>query len=170
MSKSVLVTVLEDGRQDVIGSVEDLSDEHAAVKLSPERWSVLDCLEHIVVVEERFLGFLANGTPLETPAPNQEKETELTTKVLDRSTRAQAPEAVVPTGRYKSVKEGIDAFHQVRDLSVRVAQERGEALYAIGVKHGRFGDMNGVELLHVLTSHARRHAAQIRETRAALLK
>jgi hypothetical protein len=94
----------------------------------------------------------------------------LSTRVQDRSTRAQAPDAVVPTGRYRSVKEAIAAFNQVRDLSVRVAQERGESLYGVGVKHGRFGDMNGAELLHVLAGHANRHAAQIRETRAALVK
>ncbi len=169
MSNNVLVAVLEDGRQDVVASVHQLSDDVAATKPAPERWSVLECLEHIVVVEERFLGFLANGAVIE-PSPSRDKEAELSEKVRDRSYQAQAPEAVVPTGRYTSVTEAITAFNRVRDLSVRVAQERADALYGVGVKHGRFGDMNGSELVHVLASHACRHAAQIRETRAALVK
>ena len=167
MSKSVLVSVLEDGRLDVVGSVKDLSDSAAATKPAPERWSVLECMEHIVVVEERFLGWLANGAPIEA-AENREKEAELRTKIRDRSYKAQAPEATRPTGRFTSVGAAIEAFNRVRDLSVRVAEERGEALFSVGVTHPRFGDMNGAELVHVLTAHACRHAAQIRETRSAI--
>ncbi|MEO5922711.1 MAG: DinB family protein [Bryobacteraceae bacterium] len=169
MSNNVLLRVLEDGRQDVVASVLNLPDELAAIKPGPEKWSVLECLEHIVAVEERFLGFLANGAVI-VPTPSDDKEAQLSARVRDRSDRVQAPEAVVPTGRYTSVEEALTAFQRVRDLSVRVAQERGDALYGIGVKHGRFGDINGSELVHVLASHACRHAAQIRETRAALVK
>jgi hypothetical protein len=166
MSKNVLVSVLEDGRQDVVGSVQDLSDALAAKKPAPERWSVLECLEHIVVVEERFLGWIANGSAIEA-VRSADKETQLGQTVRDRSHRAQAPDAVIPTGRFTSVPAAIEAFNKVRDLSVRVAEERGEALYSVGVKHGRFGEMNGAELVHIIAGHACRHAAQIRETRSA---
>jgi hypothetical protein len=166
MSNNMLVSVLENGRQDVVLSLHGLPDELAAAKPAPDRWSALECMEHIIVVEERFLGWIAHGSVIETPEPSSEKENRLATAVRDRSTRAQAPEAVLPTGRLKTVESALAAFHEVRDLSVRVAKERGEALYAVGVKHARFGDMNGAELLHLLSGHASRHAAQIRETRA----
>jgi hypothetical protein len=167
MPNNVLVSVLEDGRQDVVSSLLDLADAIAATKPAPERWSVLECMEHIVVVEERFLGWIANSAAIEA-APSPDKEADLGQRVRDRSVRAQAPEAVIPTGRFTSVQAAIQAFNRVRDLSVRVAEERGDALYAVGVKHPRFGEMNGAELVHVMVGHACRHAAQIRETRATL--
>jgi len=164
---NVLVAVLEEGRQDVVVSVLGLSDAEAATKPAPDRWSVLDCLEHLVIVEERFLGWIANGSVIDTPQLNGEKEAHLGKLITDRTTRVQAPDAVKPGGRFASVEAALEAFNRARDLSVRVAQERGEALYAVGVKHPRFGDMNGAELLYVLSGHGRRHAEQIRETRTA---
>jgi uncharacterized damage-inducible protein DinB len=167
MSTNVLVTVLEEGRQDVVVSVDGLSDDDAAAKPTPGKWSALDCLEHLVIVEERFLGWLANGSVIDQPEPNTEKEGRLGELVTDRSHKAQAPEAAVPTGRYLTLATALADFNRARDLSIRIAQERGEALYTVGVKHPRFGDMNGVELLHVMSGHGRRHAAQIRELRTA---
>ena len=41
-------------------------------------------------------------------------------------------------------------------------------LYSVSIEHARFGVMNGVELLHTIAGHARRHAEQIREVRANL--
>lgn len=158
-----LISELEAGRQDVVGSVAALSDAQAGTKPAPGRWSPLDCLEHLVIVEERFLGWIANGSVIDAPQPSREKESELGAAIVDRSNKAQAPEAVVPSGRYQTVAEAVDAFNRVRDLSVRIAQERGDALYAVGVKHPRFGEMNGAELLHLMSGHGRRHAAQIRE-------
>jgi hypothetical protein len=48
---------------------------------------------------------------------------------------------------------------------VQIARSRGADLYGVKIVHGRFGEMNGQELLHVLAGHAGRHAAQIREIR-----
>jgi uncharacterized damage-inducible protein DinB len=159
-----LVNVLEEGRQDVVASVAALSDARAAAKPAPDRWSALDCVEHLVIVEERFLGWIANGSVIDAPQPSREKESQLGAAIADRSNKVQAPEAVVPSGRYQTVAEAVEAFNRVRDLSVRIAQERGDALYAVGVKHPRFGDMNAAELLHLMSGHGRRHAAQIRES------
>jgi len=166
--ENVLIAVLEDGRQDVLVSVRDLSDEAAAIKPAPDRWSVLECLEHIVTVEDRFLGWLTTGEMNETPQPDPEKEGRLFGMITDRSTKVQAPEAVVPTGRYANLAVAVDAFNEARDRSTQIARARGTELYGVKVAHARFGEMNGSELLHLLTGHARRHAAQIRETRFAV--
>jgi hypothetical protein len=53
-------------------------------------------------------------------------------------------------------------------LTVQIATVRGAELYTVGIKHPRFGEMNAAELVHLIAGHARRHAAQIRETVAVL--
>ena len=88
--------------------------------------------------------------------------------VTDRSVKANAPEAAQPNGRFASVAEAMTAFEAARDRSVQIAKARGAELYSIQVTHPRFGDMNGMELMHVLAGHARRHTAQIREVREQL--
>ena len=168
--ENVLIALLEDGRQDVLVSVRDLSDENAATKLSPDRWSVLECLEHLVSVEDRLLGWITTGEVIEAPQADRQKEIHLYGSIMDRSYKVQAPEAVVPTGRFTSMAPALEAFNAARDRSAQIARSRGEALYTVKVTHPRLGEMNGPELLHFLTGHARRHAAQIRETRAEIEK
>jgi len=163
-----VLTVLENGRQDVLVSVRDVSDEKAASKPGPERWSALECMEHIIVVEDRFLGWIVTGGVNESPQADSEKESRLLAMVTDRSNKAQAPAAVVPTGQYSKVSDAIAAFNAARDRSVQVARSRGQELYGVKVTHPRFGEMNGAELLHLVSGHASRHAAQIREALDAL--
>jgi hypothetical protein len=163
-----IIAVLEAGRQEFLAAIEGLSDAQAAMRPAQERWSVLECVEHIVTVEARFQAWIRAGKALEAAQPNPENEARLTARVTDRTMKAQAPEAVVPTGRFVTLEEGCSAFHAARDGSVRMARERGGELYSIGAEHPRFGPMNGMEVLYLIAGHARRHAAQIRENRATL--
>jgi len=54
--------------------------------------------------------------------------------------------------------------------SVQFAENRADDLYYLAAEHPRFGPMNGAEFMMIITAHARRHAAQIQEVRAALDK
>jgi hypothetical protein len=167
MGVQTLATVLEDGRLFVVDAVRDLSTEHAKTKPGPERWSVLECMEHIVIVEERFMGWIISGREI-SPDASFEKETRLANMVVDRSVKVTAPEAARPDGRFQTIDEAVEAFNAARDRTARMVEERGAELYKVGITHPRFGDMNGVELVHLLTGHAKRHAAQIREVRESL--
>ncbi|MEI9812038.1 MAG: DinB family protein [Acidobacteriota bacterium] len=157
-----LLVVLEDGRADVLAAIQGLSDDVAATKPAPDRWSPLECMEHIVVVEDRFLGWIATGS--DTPPPlDEEKGARLFGMATDRSFKAQAPEAVIPTGKFATVAEAMEAFNGARDRTVQIARARGAELMGVGVKHPRFGEMNAADLVHLIAGHACRHAAQIRE-------
>jgi uncharacterized damage-inducible protein DinB len=162
-----LISILEAGRRDFLEAARNVSPEQASGKPTPKSWSVLECIEHVVVVEDRFLGWISNGTAI-APQRSEEKEIRLFTTIRNRMTRVQAPEAVHPQGRFETLAAALAEFEAVRDRSVQVVQERGDLLYSIGVTHSRFGNMNGAELIHVIDGHARRHAEQIRETCEAL--
>lgn len=49
---------LESGRADLNVVVSSLTEEQARTKPAPDRWSVLECLEHVSLVERRFLGMV----------------------------------------------------------------------------------------------------------------
>lgn len=157
-----LIELLESGRQDVLDAVVGLTEADALAKPSPDRWSALECVEHVVIVEERFQGWLENGSSIAS-VPKPENENRLFSMVTDRSSKVTAPEAVVPSGRFLALKEAVLAFNAARDRSVNLVKQYGETLYTIGARHGRFGELNGVEVVHLMAGHARRHAAQIRE-------
>jgi len=163
-----IVDNLEQSRQEFMASVEGLTEWQAKVRPDAERWSVLDCVEHVVSVEERLLGLLEGAEKLDTPRIDKAKEAGLTARMPDRSTRAKAPDAVLPSGRFQTLAEALHQFAAARTRSIQFAEDRCDNLYHLTCAHPRFGPMNGVEFLIVIAGHCRRHAAQIRETRAAL--
>jgi len=157
-----LVAILEAGRRDFLDATRDISQEQSSSPPVLGIWSVLECIEHVVAVEGRYLDWISRGIPV-TPHRDAEKELRLFTIIGSRLTKVEAPEAVRPRGRFKSLAAAVSGFQAVRDCSVQVVEERGEALYSIGVKHPYFGDLNAVELIQLIDGHARRHADQIRE-------
>ena len=91
-------------------------------------------------------------------------------RIVDRSSRRQAPETVLPKGRFASVAEGLERFNAARAHSMQFAREHAADLYTLASAHPVFGPLNGVEALIIIANHARRHAEQIREIRVAIEK
>jgi len=151
-----IVQHLERGRAEFLASVAGLSEAQVTIRPDPARWSVLDCVEHVKKLDE--------------PRIDKEKEAGLLVRVADRSTRAQSPEAALPTGRFTTLEQALEQFNVNRTRSIQFAQDRSEELYYLAAEHPRFGPMNGAEFFMIITAHARRHAAQIQEVRAALEK
>jgi DinB superfamily len=159
-----LTGILEAGRQDFLDASHDISPEQASTKPAPDCWSVLECIEHVIVVEERYLGWISSGSAV-APRRNAEREIRLFTIVRNRLTKVETPEVLRPGGRFRSLADALAEFKAVRDRSVHLVQERGEGLYSIGVQHPYFGSLNGAELIQLIDGHTRRHADQIREIR-----
>jgi hypothetical protein len=166
--KTGIVQNLEHSRQEFLAAVAGLSESQAKARPDPARWSVLDCVEHVTSVEERFHGWLESAKRLDAPRIDKEKEAGLMARVPDRSVRAQSPDAVLPAGRFPTLEQALAQFNAGRTRSIQFAEDRCDDLYCLASEHPRFGPVNGVELLIVIAGHCRRHAEQIRETRAAL--
>ena len=169
-SSSEIVDLLERGRQDFHAAARGVPETLANVRPEADRWSVLECIEHVAVVEDRFLGWLAEAALEGAPPADRSKEAALTARLADRATRRQAPETVWPTGRFATLAEGLSQFDSVRTRSAQFARDRAADLYCISTAHPSMGPLNGVEMLTIIAAHARRHAEQIREVRAALEK
>jgi uncharacterized damage-inducible protein DinB len=154
---------LEIARGELIVVVSGLTEEQARTRPAPDRWSVLECLEHVSFVERRFLGMVRAsepGTPAERDAA---KEAALKERVIDRSSRRTAPEAVRPTGKHTSISEALQEFNATRDETLRFASEQGVELLSRSASHPVLGPLNGVEALLLIAGHGRRHTAQMRE-------
>ena len=167
-TRSEIIHILESSREEFNAAAGGVAEEHAKSKPAPERWSVLDCVEHVTFVETRVLVRLQETPPGGAPPVDKQKEADLAARVPNRSVRAEAPEALRPVGRYATLVEAIEQFNAARARTIEFAQASGENVYALALEHPRFGKLNGMEYLVLVAGHARRHAEQIREARAAL--
>ena len=163
-----VIELLETSRRDVVESVAELADSEASRKPAPGKWSVLECLEHIVFVEDVYLGWLQNATLLDAPKRDVEREAWITARASNRDWDWQAPRVALPTGRFETVPQALREFDLVRERTIATATARESDLFSLQAKHSLLGIMNGVELLRLAAGHATRHAAQIREVRASL--
>jgi len=161
---------LHESGAEMRAAVAGLTTEAARQKPGSERWSALECVEHVVIAEGRFLGWLQNPQTHEVPPADAEKEAQLVARLSNRETKREAPVPVRPTGRYANVDEALRDFEATRARSIAFATEKQDELYSLAGVHPSLGPLNGVEIVHLIATHSRRHIAQILEVREALAK
>jgi DinB superfamily len=154
---------LERARAELMFMVGGLTDAQARTKPAPDRWSVLECLEHVTFVERRFLGMVKASEVGTSGERDAAKEAALMERLLDRTSRRTAPEPVRPAGKYGSLAEALQEFQAARDETLRFASEEGPNLVSRSATHLVLGPLNGVEALLLIADHGRRHAEQMRE-------
>ncbi len=159
-------SLLESGRRDFLSSVSTLEDPLASAKLDKTTWSILECVEHVILTESRYQEWLANADPID-PQPNPQKELRLFSMIRSRLTKVDCPDAFWPQRRFRTLAPAIAEFNSIRDRSIATTANLGRSLYSLGFEHPFFGKINAAEAIQLMDGHARRHADQIREIAAA---
>jgi uncharacterized damage-inducible protein DinB len=163
-----VVQALEQSRVEFNEAAGGVPESQAKISPGAGRWSLVDCVEHVAMSEERFLNWLKNPEAEQAPPMNKQREGEMAARIASRETKVQAPEPVRPTGRFATLAQALEQFNTARADSIRFATERRGELYSLAAKHPFFGPVNGAEVMLLIAGHSRRHAAQMREIRAAL--
>src|SRR3979490_1973494 len=92
-----LLAKFEAGRNELLASVDGLSDAEAAAKPAEDRWSALGNIEHLAIVETLLLRRIQEASPVDAePVPG--REAMIFERIKIRTTKASAPAAAQPTG------------------------------------------------------------------------
>ena len=150
--------------------VDGLTAEQWSFRESPERWSIADNIEHLVVFE----GFIRSAIA-KTLAGVAEPEKKAQGGVKDplvfgvangRSNKLIAREAVRPTGRWMDRNELVLELQKTRAETVAFVAETEADLRDHFFPHISFGDIDCYQWLVVLGQHSMRHVFQIEEIKA----
>ena len=158
---------LEQTRQGVLDATKGLSDAQWKFKPAPDRWSVAEVLEHITVAEDYLF---ENGAEkaLKGPASAPDRDSKkmdaaILAMVPDRSVKRQAPDQLVPTGRW-SPAETLEHFEKSRARTIEFLKDtpdlRGHT------SDSPFGPMDSYEWIVFISAHSERHTKQILEVKA----
>src|SRR5260370_7650899 len=120
------IHLLQDSQKESLASVDGLTDEQWNYKPGLDRWSVGETAEHIVLAE----GLLFSGVEralASPPNPDWETKTRGKTEFLekvmvDRSHKAQAPEAIQPRQNW-SRDETIQQYRPPRAKTLKFAEQ-----------------------------------------------
>lgn len=166
----------ERARARVVEVTTGLSDAQWQFKPAPDRWSIAENLEHMVIVRERVLGGRL-AKLAEAPAAPPDRDYRLIDriameKIPDRSNRAKGPDFVQPTGQMNPQEALQRLFENCDRLSEFVRSTPGlrehvmEAPPLKVVTNGAYDSMDGYQWALALASHDLRHAEQILEVKA----
>jgi DinB superfamily len=133
----------------------------AGVKLKDEGWSILQVAEHVAAVEHRMLRAIQSAATKTSP-PDVERDSKIAVAVRSRERKLQAPEMVVPKGRWLTIAESAEAFKQGRANTVEFART-AENLRGRSFMHPLLGEIDGYQALLVMAHHPERHSEQINE-------
>jgi len=164
----LIVPALEETRDSLTTLVSPIPAKDALIRIDPTCWSILEVIEHLVIVERVALLRLSSAESSEPRPRNAARERELMARARNRTAKISAPEPARPTGRFTNPDDALQAFLGARAHTIRFAQERETALTAIPIHHPVFGPITGAESLILIAAHTRRHMAQIAEITAAV--
>lgn len=171
---SEVLTALDVSREQLRAAIAAVPAELRDRQPAPGRWSVADVLEHLALVDERFIAIIGgkladareaglgreDGTPSLLAAP-------LRASLVDRRERRKAPEPVQPRGLpYEVALERAEAARAA--FRLLVASADGLALGDVIYEHPRFGALNVYQWVGFLAAHETRHIDQVHEIARAL--
>lgn len=165
------IKLLKDSQAETLAALEKLSDDQLKFKPAPDKWSVLEVAEHIMMAETLIFGAAerAIATPLNPDWATKTKgKTEFLEKALvNRQGKAQAPESIVPTGKL-SRAEVMAKYKAARAKTLKFAEETDLPLKAHTLDHPFpiFGTLNAYQWLIYVPLHNMRHNQQIAEVQA----
>jgi len=167
--RAELVELLNKSEKEFLQAVEGLTDEQWAFKPGPDRWSVAECAEHIVLAEALLF---ETATKSLTAASDEKWEATLSkTDVLrralpNRSTKVDAPAAIKP--RQAMTRPQLMArFREQRARALAYVQETEAPLKAHTAANPFFGPLNAHQWLLYIPLHHARHNLQIAEVKTS---
>ncbi|HLW76806.1 MAG TPA: DinB family protein [Bryobacteraceae bacterium] len=170
--KTQLIQYLKDSRAEFVKAVANLSDDQWKWKPAPERWSVGECSEHILLAEGML--FARAEVAIKNPAsPDWEERTKGKTELLmrvmaPRLGKAQAPEDIVPSGKMPRA-EIMQRFAEVRAQTLEFVEKTGLPLKEHLAEHPFpiFNPLNAYQWVLYIPLHNMRHDKQIEEVKAS---
>ena len=162
-----VVAYLERTRDEMLALAKSLTAERREFRDAPNRWSVADCMEHIVITEtaiRRQLERILAGPPdLEHRGATAHKDAILTERVAPRRGRAQAPEAAHPSRRWPDFEELSRRFEETRAATIALARNSEADLRCYFFPHPILQDLDAYQWLVFFAAHTERHLKQADE-------
>lgn len=159
---------LDETRSALVKATGGLSEAQWSFKPAPDRWSVAETLEHIVLVEELFLQGIRKQleTAPDSPGGGRQKQADaaVVAKVLDRSVKSKAPPAISPSARW-SPPAALARFHELRTKTINHLSSATELRQHV-LDHPSLGPLDGYQWVLAVSAHAARHTEQILEVKA----
>lgn len=166
--RAELIDRLQKTEQELMHLVAGVTDAQWAFKPAPERWSIAEVVEHIVLAEAMMFDLAVRS--LDRPADPKWDATLAKTDTLrkalpNRSRRVDAPAAIRPQ-QAMSRAAVMARYAEQRQRALAYARDSDRPVKAHTAPNPFFGDLNAHQWLLYIPLHNERHNQQIAEVKA----
>ncbi len=167
---------METSHLGVTSAVKDLTSEQWNFKPAPDRWSIAQIVEHMVLAQEVVLGPVREELK-KAPAPSPDRDYVAVDAIVwnqfpDRSHKFQAPDVLQPSGRWSpadSLERLAKNYSRLNEFLESTPDLRAHLVAAPPIQaatQGRYDSLDGYEWLLATAAHIDRHTKQILEVKA----
>jgi hypothetical protein len=167
--RETALALLARSRTAVLTAVEGVTEDQARWKPAPERWSILEYVEHLAVSDDGLVALVKRsleGTAhIETDEERKEREQKIRATPIPRGVN-RAPEHLKPVARFDSLSDAVAAFLAARERTIEFARSTTDDLRSHFTPHPVLGQMDGYQWVCGNARHAESHAAHMVELRS----
>jgi DinB family protein len=148
----------------LIDEVSGLSTPQLEFHRAPGSWSILEVLDHLVVVGPIYWSDLQNA--LKTPAaapPSPSRDADILWYGIDRTHREAAIPSETPKGQVRDLQAGLNAYRKQHAQLLQYVRTTKDDLRSHLVARQR---CDAYQWALLITTHEQRHILQIREIKA----
>lgn len=154
-----------------LDSVANLTPEQWTFKAAPDRWSIMECAEHIAAAEDFIFGLVTNQVMKSPADPSKRDEVKgkdetILKAVVDRSQKFKAPDVITPKKRWSTPDAIISHFKESRDRSIAYIENTQDDLRDHFAPHPAAGTLDAYQWILLMSAHSERHTEQINEVKA----
>ena len=171
--RELLLKELDHTRDRLWIIIQELTPEQLEYREAPDRWSIAENVEHVILAEQFILGLVQrilrdapdsvrspDAVPPGDPGPYGDQDERLRNTLAEsRKDKLRAPDALKPTGRWP-LAELWPEFEATRKRTREFTAAASEDLRRRSAPHFRFGRLDGCQWLVLIGSHCDRHCAQ----------
>ena len=155
---------LSQKRQALLQHLDSQAPEALSFKVGPDKWSVVEAIEHLVIVEDNFLKQVSANMPTSSfdPASRSPEKYQIVLKVMQRDIEVDVPhESMEPHG-HLGLNELLDKWNGIRKKMYELLKTfDSDAEDNMVYQHPYAGPLNITETLEFMDVHFDNHVRHI---------
>jgi DinB superfamily len=159
-----LVAHLQMTEKWLVDEVSPLSAGQLNFRTTPDRWTIAEVVQHLVIAEPTYWKLLQDGVK-EAPKKLEKQATDADVLWygIDRTRHEKTEPSKDAKGQTIDVREGLASFRKLHDMMLDYARTTDEDLRAHAVPDW---GVDAYQCLLEISTHTQRHILQIREVKA----
>ncbi|MEL6254601.1 MAG: DinB family protein [Bacteroidota bacterium] len=161
--RTTCLKYLRESTNAVLQALTNIPAEQFSIRLSENRWSAADVVEHLLKVESFIIDNLSQvgPDPVNSAMVVTPTDEEVLKKASDAGQKSKARTESLPTGMFTQKTEAVKAFKERRQKSEEFIASTNANLSSFTFPHPRMGLMNGTNWLVFVSGHSLKHVPQL---------